>query len=189
MRRCGGLLTGQECAELSDGGHQRRREHHRGVLVHTEFNKGLQVAQLQSQRMAHHDVRCVAKRGRGQVLALGVDDLGPLFPLGLGLSCHGALHALGQLDVLQLDQGDLDAPSGSGDIEDLADVDVDAVGLGQDLIQGVLADHLTQRGLGDLVDGRAYVLDGDHRLHRIDHPVVGDGGHIHTHVVPSDDAL
>jgi hypothetical protein len=40
-----------------------------------------------------------------------------------------ALHALGQLNVLELDQGDLDTPFGGGDVEDLADVQVDAVGL------------------------------------------------------------
>jgi hypothetical protein len=28
----------------------------------------------------------------------------------------------------------------------------------------VLADHLAQGGLGDLVDGRGHVLDRDHRL-------------------------
>jgi hypothetical protein len=33
------------------------------------------------------------------------------------------------------------------------------------------------------------VLDRDHGLHRVHHPVVGDGGHIHAHVVLGDDAL
>jgi len=61
-------------------------------------------------------------------------------------------------------------PSGRGDIKVLANVDVDAVGLGQDLVQGVLADHLAQCGLGDLVDGSAYILDSHHRFHCVDHP-------------------
>jgi hypothetical protein len=36
------------------------------------------------------------------------------------------------------------APALGGDVEDLADHLVDAVGLGQDLVQGVLADDLAQ---------------------------------------------
>jgi hypothetical protein len=41
-----------------------------------------------------------------------------------------------------------------------------ALGLGQGLVKGVLADHLSQGGLGDLVDGRGHVLDRDHCLGR-----------------------
>src|SRR5256885_11594415 len=36
-------------------------------------------------------------------LTFGGDDLGALFALGLGLACHSALHALRELDVLQLE--------------------------------------------------------------------------------------
>jgi hypothetical protein len=71
---------------------------------------------------------------------------------------------------------------------DAADVQVDLVGLRQRLVQGVLAHDLAQRGLRDLVDGRAHVLDRDHRLHRVDHPEVGDRGHIDADVIPGDDA-
>ena len=67
--------------------------------------------------------------------------------------------------------------------------EVDAVGLGQGLVKGVLADHLAQGGLGDLVDGRGHVLDRDHRLGRVDDLVVGDGGDVDADVVAGDDAL
>jgi len=53
----------------------------------------------------------------------------------------------------------------------------------------VLADDLPQRGLGDLADGVADVLDRHHRLHRVDHLVVGDRGDIDADVVAGDDAL
>ena len=96
---------------------------------------------------------------------------------------------VGQLDVLELDQGDLDAPFDGGDVEDLADVEVDLVGLGQGLVQGVLADDLAQRGLGDLVDRGVDVLDRDDRLHRVDDPEVGDRGDVDADVVAGDDAL
>jgi len=56
------------------------------------------------------------------------------------------------LDVLELHQGDHHTPGLGGHVEDLADDAVDAVGLGQGLVQGVLADDLAQGGLGDLVD-------------------------------------
>src|SRR6478609_5564964 len=42
------------------------------------------------------------------------------------------------------------APLDGADVEDFADVEIDAVGLGERLVKGVLADHLPQRGLGDL---------------------------------------
>jgi hypothetical protein len=48
------------------------------------------------------------------------DDLRALLALGLDLAADGARHALGQLDVLQLDDRDLDAPVLGLDIEDLA---------------------------------------------------------------------
>ncbi len=46
----------------------------------------------------------------------------PIFilALGLGLAGHRPLHAVGQLDVLELDDGDLDAPFLGLDVEDLA---------------------------------------------------------------------
>ena len=102
---------------------------------------------MQRERVGHHRVGGIAERGGGQGLSPRVDDLRALFPLGLGLAGHGPLHAVGQLDVLQLDQGHLHTPVGGGGVEDFADVQVDRVGLGQGLIQGVLADDLAQRGL------------------------------------------
>src|SRR5580700_1676244 len=130
----GGLLGGQERAELGDGAHQRGGEDHGGVLVHADLDQALQVAQLQRQRMGHHGVGGLPQRGGGQRLALGVDDLGALLPLGLGLAGHGAFHAVGQLDVLQLHQRHLYAPLCCGDLEALADVQVDLVGFRQRLI-------------------------------------------------------
>jgi hypothetical protein len=95
----------------------------------------------------------------------------------------------GSWDVLELDQGHHHPPVGGGQVQTLADAAVDPVGLGQGLVKGVLADHLAQGGLGDLVDGRGHVLDGDHRADRVGHPVVGDGRHVDADVVAGDDAL
>jgi hypothetical protein len=74
-------------------------------------------------------------------------------------------------------------------VQDLADGDVDGVGLGQGLVQRVLADHLAQGGLSNLVDGGGDILDRDHRLDRIGDAVVGHGGDVNADVVVGDDAL
>src|ERR1700722_15042921 len=71
----GGLLAGDEGAELGDGGHQRGGEHHGGVLVPADLDQALQVPRLQGEGVRHHRVGRLAKRGGGQGLALGVDDL------------------------------------------------------------------------------------------------------------------
>ena len=160
------------------------------VFLSTPISTRLcKVAELQREGVGHHGVGRLAERGRGQRLAFGGDDLRPLLSFRLGLTGHRPLHAVGELDVLQLHQGHHHAPLLGRHVEDLADVDVDAVGLGQRLVQRVLADHLAQGGLRDLVDGGGHVLDRDHRLRRVDHPVVGDRGDVDADVVPRDDAL
>ena len=75
------------------------------------------------------------------------------------------------------------------DAEDLADVQVDRAALGQGLVQGVLAGDRAQRGLGDLADRRADVLDRQHGFDRVDHPAVGHRGYVDADVVAGDDAL
>jgi hypothetical protein len=94
-RGSGYLLAGDEGAEFGDGAHQRGGEYHGGVLVDADLDQALQVPQLQCQRVGHHRVGRLPQRGGGQGLALGVDDLRPLFPLGLGLPGHGPFHAVG----------------------------------------------------------------------------------------------
>jgi hypothetical protein len=54
-----------------------------------------------------------------------------------------AFHAIRKLGVPQLDERNDDAPFRGRDVKDLTYVDVDTVGLGQRLIQRVLADNLT----------------------------------------------
>jgi len=124
-------------------------------------------------RMSHQDVgRGCCQRVSGQRLPLGRDDLGVPFPLCFCLAGHRPLHALGQLNVLEIDQGDHLSPVGGLHVQDPLDVDVDPVSLGHRLIKAVLTDPLAQGGLRDLVDRRCDVLDRDHRLH--DDAVVGE---------------
>ena len=125
--------------------------------------------------MGHHHVGGAGEFTRGQRFALGGDDLGALLALGLGLARHRALHRLGQLDVLQLDERHLDAPTLGLHVENLADVDVDAVGLRQRLVERVPTDDSAERRLGDLANRRIDIFDGDDRLDGINDAVVGDG--------------
>ena len=50
------------------------------------------------------------QRFGGSFFAVGVDDVGAALALGLGLLGHGALHIARQLDILNLDILDIDAP-------------------------------------------------------------------------------
>ena len=69
----------------------------------------MQVAQLQGRRLPAQFLG-----GQGEVLgslllSMGMDDLGPLLALGLGLLGHRALHLWREIDVLDLHGGDLDS--------------------------------------------------------------------------------
>ncbi len=46
-----------------------------GVLVHGDLQEALEVAQLEGERVRHHDVGCLTERCRGEGFPLGVDDL------------------------------------------------------------------------------------------------------------------
>ena len=74
------------------------------------------------QWVLHHGVGCVAECRGGACFTFGGNDFGSLLSLGLGLTGHRALHAVRQLDVLELHQGYLHTPFHGGDIEDLPDV-------------------------------------------------------------------
>jgi hypothetical protein len=74
-------------------------------------------------------------------------------------------------------------------IEDLADVLIDLVGLGQGLIQRVPPHDCAQRRLRYLVDGNFDVLDRHHRADGVRDAVVGDCRYVHADVVAGDDAL
>ena len=63
---------------------------------------------------------------------------------------------------LQLDDGDFGSPLLRLHVQDLADVLIDRVGIGQQLIQCVTPHDGAKRRLGDLADRRVDVLDRDY---------------------------
>ena len=58
-------------------------------------------------------------------LTFGVDYFGAPLALGLRLPRHGALHLVRQVDMLDLDVGDLDPPGIGLPVEDLLQIPVD----------------------------------------------------------------
>jgi hypothetical protein len=102
----------------------------------TEISTGVwRLRSCSASGVGHHQVRRRGRLAGGLRLALRGDDLRALLALGLGLTGHGALHGFRQLDVRELDDGDLHAPLLSLDVEDLADVLVDRVRLGERLVE------------------------------------------------------
>ena len=74
------------------------------------FDSVAEVAQLHRLGALGEDLAGLRQPLRGLQLALGVDDLGAPQALGLGLLGDGADHGLVEVDVLELDVADLDAP-------------------------------------------------------------------------------
>ena len=167
----------------------RDREHDRGVVRRPDLEQGLQVAELNRDRLLRHDRRCVLQPLRGLELALGGDDLGATLALGLRLPCHRALHARRDLDVLDLDHRHLDPPRRRGLVDDRLQDRVDLVALGEELVEHVLSQDRAERRLRDLRRRDHVVLDLDDRRVRLDDAEVRNGVDPHGHVVLRDHFL
>ena len=80
------------------------------LLLGPDLEQRLQVAQLHGDRLLrHHSSRILQPLGRLE-LSLRGDHLGTALALRLGLPRHRTLHVGRDLDVLDLDHRDLDAP-------------------------------------------------------------------------------
>ena len=99
------------------------------------------------------------------------------------------LHALRDLDVLDLDGRDLDAPWLGLVVDYLLKLLVEALAFGEQRVEIRLAEHRAQRGLSDLRCGCLDVFDLDYGSRRIDDAVVHDRGHAGRDVVARDDVL
>ena len=137
----------------------RDRQDRRRVVRRGDLEQRLQVAELERDRARGDAIGGHAELLGGLVLALRADDLRAPLALGLGLPRHRALHRGRQLDVLDLDDGDLDAPGRRVLVDDVLEDLVDLVALGEQLVERVLAEHRAQRRLGDLRRRHEEVLD------------------------------
>jgi len=139
--------------------------------------------------MVADDFGGLGQPGGSLEFALGIDDLGPAFAFGLGLLGHGPLHFLGQVDVLELDVGHLDAPGTGVLVEDGLHLAVDLVAVGQDFVQLDAAADAAQGGLGNLGSGVHVVLHFQDGLFRINDAEIDHGVDLDAHIVPGDDVL
>ena len=158
-------------------------------MVCAELEQGLQIAELERGRVPTEDLRGLAELLRRLQLSVRVDDLGPALTFGLGLTRHGPLHGLGNLNVLDFDNLDLHPPGFGLGVDAAGEVLVQVGPVSQERVQVGAADHGAQRGLRHLRGGDGVVLDRHHRPDR-----VGDLEQHHSvdpgrHVVLGDDVL
>src|SRR5262245_2369889 len=81
-----------------------------GGLLRRDLHQRLELAELEGAGGAGDDIGRLAELLGGLQLALGGDDLGPSFPLRLGLAGHGPLDLLREAHVADLHPVDLHAP-------------------------------------------------------------------------------
>src|ERR1700736_6172080 len=139
--------------------------------------------------MLRDDVGRLAELHRGLVFPFSSDDLRATLALGLGFLCHCALHIVRKYDVLDLNRRYLRAPRLRVPVYDILDLQIDARGVREQLIETESSDDIAHSGLADLIDRIVDVLDYDHRLLRIRDMIVGDRCDIDRDVIFRDDFL
>src|SRR5215217_1264969 len=147
----------------ADGTEDVERDGEDGVVAAGgDLHQRLQVTQLQRGGVAAEYVRGHGELLGGLVFALSGDDLRATLALSLGLSGDGPLHLRGQVDVLHLHVGDLDAPRVRARVEHLLDFVVDALALAEELVQLHLTQNRAERRLRELAGGVEIVLHLEH---------------------------
>src|SRR3546814_9967067 len=131
-----------------------------------------EIAKLHRFGFLAEDFGGVYKLLRGLLLTFRVYDLGAPLALSFRLARYGADHRFGDVDILDRDIGDLDPPGVGLGVEDLLDVGVELVALGEHVVQFVLAEDRTQGGLGKFAGRLHEVFDLNGRPFRIDHPKI-----------------
>ena len=121
--------------------------------------------------------------------ALGGEDRGAAVALGAHLLLHRLLHRARRLDRLQLDAVDADAPPAGRLVEHHAQLRVDVVARGERLLERQAADHVAQRGDGELLDRLQRVGDLVGRGLRVGDGEVDDGVDPDDEVVLGDHGL
>src|SRR4029453_2080910 len=147
----------------------REREHDGGAAFARDIEQGCQIAQLHGLRHRRQDLRGLEQLLCRLLLSLRIDDLGATGPFGLGLTGDRPDHALVEIDALDLHGGHLDAPRFGLLVEHVLDIGVELVALGQHLVEVVLAQHPTQRGLRELAGCKEIVIDLNDRTFGVDY--------------------
>lgn len=109
------------------------------------------------------------------LFAFGVDHPCPPFALGLGLLRHGPNHGFIDIDMLDLDVGNLDSPCVGVRVDNILNILVELVALGEQFIEFVLPKHGTQGRLRKLAGSVDELFDLDDRALGIDNAKIDDG--------------
>jgi hypothetical protein len=103
--------------------------------------------------MLRDDVGRLTELHRSLIFPFGGDDLRATLALRLSFLCHCALHIVGKYNVFNLDRCYLCAPRLRMPINDIVDLQVDARGVREKLIEAESPDDIADSGLTDLIDG------------------------------------
>ena len=112
-----------------------------GVLLSGDLHDGLQKPQLQRGRMFGHSLGGLGKLLRRLQFAVGGDDPGASFTLGLGLAQHRALHRIRQYHILDFDTVDLHTPAQRGAVDHQFQALIEMLSVGQQVVQVAFADY------------------------------------------------
>src|SRR6266850_2953688 len=182
--RCFGWPPGHMAEEI----HRQRKHHGRGSPAGDVVQRR-EVAQLHRLRLPRKRSAGLNELLGGLLLAHRIDHFGASQPLRLSLLGNRAHHGFMEIDILDLDGGDLDAPDVGLLIEDLLDIGIKSVPFGEHLVQFVLAEHRAQRGLRQLA-GRGHVIaDLDDRALGIDDAEVKNGIDLDRNIVARNHVL
>src|SRR5579864_9030718 len=167
----------------------REREYDGRAALAGDIEQSAEIAQLHRLRHLGQGAGGLDQLLRRLLLALGIDDLGAALALGLGLAGDSAHHALVEVDALDLDIGDLDAPGLGLLVEHVLDSGIELVAFRQHFVEIVLAQHPAQRGLGELAGGDEIIPDLDDGALGIDDAEVDDGRDLDRDVVAGNHVL
>ena len=108
---------------------------------------------------------------------------------GLFLLGHGLQHVSGGSDVEDFDAVEADPPFEGGLGHVLLHLRVDRLAFGQRLVEGQLAEHGPQCGLGHLIDGQTEVVDLEQCQLHVGHLTEDRGTDLQRDIVLCDDRL
>jgi hypothetical protein len=100
---------------------RQREDHGRGPFARDVMQRS-KITQLHRERLLREDPACLDELLGRLLLAHRIDHFGAPQPLRLGLLGNRAHHGLIEIDILDLNGGDLDAPGVGLLIKDLLDV-------------------------------------------------------------------
>ena len=113
-----------------------------------------QVAELHRLGNGCQDPGSIKQFLRRLLLALGIDHLGAASTLGFGLARDRTHHVLVEVDALDLNIGNFDAPGLCLFVEHILDVGIELVTLSQHGVEVMLAEYPAQRRLRELDSSR-----------------------------------